>query len=191
MRHNDSGTVMLQTGLNHLAGMDLRMIDGAGEERFVGYQTMLVIEEEYSEYFTPSEASCRRSQSRTAVVEVKEAPGSRNWRSSRVSARRIVRCAAGDIPPLSGARGYIHWLFLYVDPSGIDVLYSFTATTNSSCWDSNHDQIGKREVPVRKCRKSSSVTTSPSSSPDRYFPQRIPQGIQVRQFIRHGGMLSR
>ncbi|KAF0858796.1 hypothetical protein Y888_14910 [Mixta calida B021323] len=52
MRHNDSGTVMLQTGLNHLAGMDLRMIDGAGEERFVGYQTMLVIEEEYSEYFT-------------------------------------------------------------------------------------------------------------------------------------------
>ena len=32
--------------------MDPRMIDGAGEERFMGYQTMLVIEEEYSEYFT-------------------------------------------------------------------------------------------------------------------------------------------
>jgi hypothetical protein len=47
-----AAAVMLQTGLNHLAGMDLRMVDGAGEERFVGNQTMLVIEEEYSEYFT-------------------------------------------------------------------------------------------------------------------------------------------
>jgi hypothetical protein len=55
-----------------------------------------------------------------------------------------VRCAAEYSPAVGGARGYIHWLFLYVDPSGIDVLYSFTATTNSSCWDSNHDQIGKR-----------------------------------------------
>nr|WP_284235854.1 hypothetical protein [Citrobacter freundii] len=27
--------------------------------------------------------------------------------------------------------------------------------------------------------------------PDRYFSQGIPQGIQVRQFIRHGGTLSR
>ncbi|GKJ62454.1 hypothetical protein NUBL21982_42820 [Klebsiella pneumoniae] len=27
--------------------------------------------------------------------------------------------------------------------------------------------------------------------PDRCIPQRIPQGIKVRQFIRHGGMLSR
>jgi hypothetical protein len=51
MRHNDSGAVMLQTGLHHFAGMDLRMVDGAGEERFVGYQAMLVIEKERGKFF--------------------------------------------------------------------------------------------------------------------------------------------
>ncbi|MNJ01350.1 hypothetical protein D3C73_1609620 [compost metagenome] len=61
-------------------------------------------------------------------------------------------------------------LFLSVDVSGGDVLYSFTATTNPSCRDSNHDQIWKRGVPVGKCRKGSSVTTSPSSSLTVVFP---------------------
>ncbi len=31
MGDNDSGAVMLQTGLHHFAGMDLRMVDGAGK----------------------------------------------------------------------------------------------------------------------------------------------------------------
>lgn len=48
---NDSGAVMLQTGLNHFAGMDLRMADGAGEERFVSNEAMLVIEEEHGKLF--------------------------------------------------------------------------------------------------------------------------------------------
>jgi hypothetical protein len=52
MRDNDSGSVMFQTGLHHFAGMDLRMVDGAGEQRFVGYQPMLVIEEERGKFFT-------------------------------------------------------------------------------------------------------------------------------------------
>lgn len=52
MRNNNSGAVMLQTGLNQFAGMDLRMVDGAGKERFVGYQAMLVIEEECGKFFT-------------------------------------------------------------------------------------------------------------------------------------------
>ena len=52
MRDNDSGAVMLQTGFHHFAGMDLRMVDGAGKERFMGYQAMLVIEEEGGKFFT-------------------------------------------------------------------------------------------------------------------------------------------
>jgi hypothetical protein len=51
MGDNDSGAVMLQTGLHHFAGMDLRMVDGAGKERFVGYQAMLVIEKERGKFF--------------------------------------------------------------------------------------------------------------------------------------------
>ncbi|MNC83524.1 hypothetical protein D3C75_1375250 [compost metagenome] len=43
---------MLQAGLNHFAGMNLSMVDGAGEERFVSYQAMLVIEEECGKFFT-------------------------------------------------------------------------------------------------------------------------------------------
>lgn len=51
MSDNNRRRVMLQTSLNHFAGMDLRMADGAGEERFVSNEAMLVIEEERGKLF--------------------------------------------------------------------------------------------------------------------------------------------
>ena len=51
--------------------MDLRMVDGAGKEGFMRNQPVLVIEEERGKLFT-------LSQSRTAWLEVNDAPGSRN-----------------------------------------------------------------------------------------------------------------
>ncbi len=51
MSDNDCGAVMLQTGFHHFTGMDLRMVDGTCEERFVGYEAMLVIEEECGKFF--------------------------------------------------------------------------------------------------------------------------------------------
>ncbi len=42
---------MLQPRFHHFTGMDLRMVDGAGEERFVRNEAMLVIEEECGKFF--------------------------------------------------------------------------------------------------------------------------------------------
>lgn len=51
MSDNDCGAVMLQAGLHHFAGMDLHMVDGAGEKRFVSNEAMLVIEKEHHKLF--------------------------------------------------------------------------------------------------------------------------------------------
>lgn len=75
------------------------MVDGDGKERFMGNKTMLVIKEERHEYFTLQRGEL---QTKPVAVEVNATPGSRNWRSSKVSTRLMVRCAVGDIPPRSG-----------------------------------------------------------------------------------------
>lgn len=51
MCQHGSCCVIPETGFHHFAGMDLRMVDGAGEEGFVGYQAMLVIKKEDGKFF--------------------------------------------------------------------------------------------------------------------------------------------
>ena len=46
MRHEHGSSVIFQCSLYHLPWIDLRMVDGAGEESFVRNQPVLVIEEE-------------------------------------------------------------------------------------------------------------------------------------------------
>lgn len=52
MRDKNGSSVMFQCRLHHLPCMDLRMVDGAGEQRFMCNQPVLVIEEECGKFFT-------------------------------------------------------------------------------------------------------------------------------------------
>ncbi len=50
--HNDGSSVVLQGGFHHFSGMNLRMVYGAAEQRFVGYQAVLIIQKERDKLFT-------------------------------------------------------------------------------------------------------------------------------------------
>jgi hypothetical protein len=63
--------------------MYLRMVDGAGEERFMSNKTMLVIEEEHHEDFALQRGELQTKPVADRWLEVNASPGSRNWRSSR------------------------------------------------------------------------------------------------------------
>lgn len=88
---DDNGCrVMFQTRFHHFAGMDLSMVDGAGEERFVSNEAMLVIEEERHKFFALQRGELQAQPVPGGLRLVNAAPGSRNWFSSRVKASRMV-----------------------------------------------------------------------------------------------------
>jgi hypothetical protein len=62
--------------------MDFGMADGAPEQRFVRNQPVLVIQQQQNKCLFSSIVSWSRNQSRTELLDVNDAPGSRNWRSS-------------------------------------------------------------------------------------------------------------
>lgn len=51
MGDDNGGSIVLQGGLYQFAGMNFCAVQGAGEQRFVRNQAMLVVEEEHGKFF--------------------------------------------------------------------------------------------------------------------------------------------